>query len=60
VHVYLIGTTRQWLLGRIEPGAIASLPILATHSMEARHSCGSLSSSVSASRRRQFVIRARN
>lgn len=27
VHVYLIGTTRQWLLGRIEPGGIASLPL---------------------------------
>jgi hypothetical protein len=27
VHVYLIGDGRQWLLGRIEPGAIATLKI---------------------------------
>jgi hypothetical protein len=27
VHVYLIGETRQWLLGRVEPGAIATLRI---------------------------------
>jgi hypothetical protein len=27
VHVYLIGATRQWLLGRVEPGAIASLAV---------------------------------
>ena len=26
-HVYLIGATRQWLLGRVEPGAIASLAV---------------------------------
>lgn len=25
VHVYLIGQRREWLLGRVEPGAIASL-----------------------------------
>ena len=25
VHVYLIGEKRQWLLGRVEPGAIATL-----------------------------------
>jgi hypothetical protein len=27
VHVYLIGEKREWLLGRVEPGAIATLPI---------------------------------
>ena len=27
VDVYLIGTNREWLLGRVEPGAIASLRI---------------------------------
>ncbi len=27
VHVYLIGEARQWLLGRVEPGAIATLRI---------------------------------
>ncbi|HEV8363556.1 MAG TPA: hypothetical protein VGQ52_08545 [Gemmatimonadaceae bacterium] len=27
VHVYLIGVARQWLLGRVEPGAIATLRI---------------------------------
>ena len=27
VHVYLIGSHRQWLLGRVEPGARATLPI---------------------------------
>jgi hypothetical protein len=27
VHVYLIGERRQWLLGRVEPGAIATLRI---------------------------------
>lgn len=27
VHVYLIGDERQWLLGRVEPGAIATLRI---------------------------------
>ena len=27
VHVYLIGETRQWLLGRVEPGAKATLRI---------------------------------
>jgi hypothetical protein len=27
VHVYLIGEKRQWLLGRVEPGAIAILQI---------------------------------
>jgi hypothetical protein len=27
VHVYLIGATREWLLGRVEPGAIATLRI---------------------------------
>ena len=27
VHVYLIGVERQWLLGRVEPGAIAILRI---------------------------------
>jgi hypothetical protein len=27
VHVYLIGDGRQWLLGRVEPGAIATLRI---------------------------------
>jgi hypothetical protein len=27
VHVYLIGMERQWLLGRVEPGAIATLRI---------------------------------
>jgi hypothetical protein len=27
VHVYLIGTTRQWLLGRVEAGAITKLRI---------------------------------
>ena len=27
VHVYLVGETRQWLLGRVEPGARASLRI---------------------------------
>ena len=27
VHVYLIGDGRQWLLGRVEPGAIATLKI---------------------------------
>jgi hypothetical protein len=27
VHVYLIGEKRQWLLGRVEPGAIATLRI---------------------------------
>ena len=27
VHVYLIGAKREWLLGRVEPGAIANLQI---------------------------------
>ena len=27
VHVYLVGETREWLLGRIEPGASATLRI---------------------------------
>ncbi len=27
VHVYLVGTQRQWLLGRVEPGARATLRI---------------------------------
>ena len=27
VDVYLIGATREWLLGRVEPGAIATLRI---------------------------------
>jgi hypothetical protein len=27
VHVYLIGDGRQWLLGRVEPGAVATLQI---------------------------------
>lgn len=27
VHVYLIGETREWLLGRVEPGVIARLPL---------------------------------
>ena len=27
VHVYLIGDSRQWLLGRVDPGAIATLRI---------------------------------
>ena len=27
VHVYLIGVQRQWLLGRVEPGAMATLRI---------------------------------
>jgi hypothetical protein len=27
VHVYLVGTQRQWLLGRVEPGARAMLRI---------------------------------
>ena len=27
VHVYLVGDGRQWLLGRVEPGAIATLKI---------------------------------
>src|SRR5262252_6610877 len=27
VHVYLIGDGRQWLLGRVEPGAVAILKI---------------------------------
>jgi hypothetical protein len=27
VHVYLIGEKREWLLGRVEPGAIATLRI---------------------------------
>jgi hypothetical protein len=27
VHVYLVGVERQWLLGRVEPGAIANLLI---------------------------------
>jgi len=27
VHVYLIGDGRQWMLGRVEPGAIATLKI---------------------------------
>jgi hypothetical protein len=27
VHVYLVGERRQWLLGRVEPGAIARLRI---------------------------------
>ena len=26
-HVYLIGAKRQWLLGRVEPGAVASLTV---------------------------------
>jgi hypothetical protein len=25
VHVYLVGQTREWLLGRVEPGAVATL-----------------------------------
>jgi hypothetical protein len=36
VHVYLVAERRQWLLGRVEPGAIATLRIpaaaLAMHS----------------------------
>jgi hypothetical protein len=27
VHVYLVGVRRQWLLGRVEQGAVATLPI---------------------------------
>ena len=27
VHVYLIGEKREWLLGRVEPGAVATLRI---------------------------------
>ena len=27
VHVYLVGQTREWLLGRVEPGAVATLRI---------------------------------
>ena len=27
VHVYLVGQTREWLLGRVEPGARATLRI---------------------------------
>ena len=27
VHVYLIGDGRQWLLGRVEPGAVATLKV---------------------------------
>jgi hypothetical protein len=27
VHVYLIGETREWLLGRVEPGAVRALQI---------------------------------
>ena len=27
VHVYLVGDGRQWLLGRVEPGAVATLKI---------------------------------
>jgi hypothetical protein len=27
VHVYLVGVRGQWLLGRVEPGARATLPI---------------------------------
>lgn len=27
VHVYLVGERREWLLGRVEPGAIAALRI---------------------------------
>jgi hypothetical protein len=27
VHVYLVGEKREWLLGRVEPGAIATLRI---------------------------------
>ena len=27
VHVYMIGDRREWLLGRVEPGAIATLRI---------------------------------
>lgn len=27
VHVYLIGEKREWLLGRVEPGATRTLPI---------------------------------
>jgi hypothetical protein len=27
VHVYLVGDSRQWLLGRVEPGARATLSI---------------------------------
>ena len=27
VHVYLIGQKREWLLGRVEPGAVATLRI---------------------------------
>ena len=27
VHVYLVGDGRQWLLGRVEPGAVATLKV---------------------------------
>ena len=27
VHVYLLGMQRGWLLGRVEPGAVTTLPI---------------------------------
>jgi hypothetical protein len=27
VHVYLLGARREWLLGRVEPGAIATLRV---------------------------------
>ena len=27
VDVYLISTTREWMLGRVAPGAVASLPL---------------------------------
>ena len=41
VHVYLIGATREWLLGRVEPGAIESLRIPTERSPKARRSSGS-------------------
>lgn len=27
VHVYLVGETQEWTLGRVEPGAVAWLPV---------------------------------
>lgn len=27
VHVYLVGQRREWLLGRVEPGAVTTLPL---------------------------------
>jgi hypothetical protein len=36
VHVYLVGESREWLLGRVDPGGTAWLPVPAQAARDAR------------------------